>query len=192
MKKVLKDNYFLIVVGLGYILVFIFKREVGFEAVKISFSLLKEMLLVLPPVMVISSLLMIWVPNPVIIKALGNASGIKGMFFAFLAGALTAGPIYAAFPVCKTLRLKGASIKNVALMLSTWAIIKIPLILIETHFLGVKFALSRYALSVPAVFLIAFIMGGLVREEDIDENAETFEEKKDKASVSHKALDGEV
>lgn len=166
MKNMLKKNWLLIALAFVYIVVLVVKKEVGFEAVKISLSLLKEMLIVLPPVMVISALLMTWVPNPVIIKTLGNASGIKGMFFAFLAGALTAGPIYAAFPVCKTLRSKGASIRNVALMLSTWAIIKIPLVLIETHFLGAKFALIRYALSVPAVFLIAFIMGRLVKEQD--------------------------
>lgn len=163
MKKHLKKNLFLGLVALAYLLTFIFKAEAGIAALWKSLDLLKEMLIVLPPVLIISALLMVWVPNSLILKNLGTASGIKGKILAFAAGCLTAGPIYAAFPVCSTLRQKGASIHNIAIILSTWAIIKIPMVLLEIHFLGMKFAFARYLLSIPAVFLIAWLMGKLLK-----------------------------
>jgi uncharacterized membrane protein YraQ (UPF0718 family) len=68
------------------------------------------------------------------------------------------GPLYAAFPIGKSLLDKGASLYNVAVFLCVWAAIKIPMILFEIKFLGAEFALLRLALTVPAILIIAAVL----------------------------------
>jgi hypothetical protein len=43
-------------------------------------------------------------------NSLGEGSGVRGVLFSFLLGSFSAGPIYAAFPVCKMLLKKRISI----------------------------------------------------------------------------------
>lgn len=47
-----------------------------------------EMMLILPAVMVILGLFAVWVSKEIVIKHLGKASGIKGIFLAIILGAL--------------------------------------------------------------------------------------------------------
>jgi uncharacterized membrane-anchored protein YitT (DUF2179 family) len=68
------------------------------------------------------------------------------------------GPLYAAFPIGKSLLEKGASLYNVAVFLCVWASIKIPMILFEMKFLGAQFALLRLALTIPSILIISGLM----------------------------------
>jgi uncharacterized membrane protein YraQ (UPF0718 family) len=116
------------------------------------------MLSVLPPVLVLCGLFDAWVPKRTIERLMGDASGIKGTSIAFLLGTVAMGPLYAAFPIGKSLLNKGASLFNVAVFLCVWASIKIPMILFEIKFLGADFALLRLALTIPAILLISAMM----------------------------------
>ncbi len=118
---------------------------------------------------------MFWLSKDVIVKYLGRKSGIKGILISFLVGSISAGPIYAAFPVCSVLYKKGAKLSNIAIILSSWAVIKLPMLFVESKFLGLKFTLIRYFLTIPAILIIAFVMektiGGKKNKEN--ENATT-------------------
>jgi ferredoxin len=100
-------------------------------------------------------------------NALGEGSGFKGSVLSFLLGSFSAGPIYAAFPVCKMLIKKGTSISNIVIMLSTWAVIKIPMLANESKFLGPKFMGTRWVLTTISIFIMAYITSRLVKKEDI-------------------------
>ncbi|MFH0847573.1 MAG: permease [Chloroflexota bacterium] len=131
------------------------KREASVTTMQNFF---KEMLLILPAVMVMIGLITVWVPRETVLKYMGKASGIKGIFLSIAFGSLPAGPLYLAFPLASTLLEKGASISNVIIFLSAWACIKIPQELMEIQFLGVNFTLLRLALT--AVTVVA--MGKLI------------------------------
>jgi uncharacterized membrane protein YraQ (UPF0718 family) len=77
------------------------------------------------------------------------------------------GPIYAAFPFCIMLHKKGASIKNIVIILSSWAVIKIPMLLNEVKFLGIKFMVFRWILTVIAIVIFSWITSKIVKDEDI-------------------------
>ena len=66
-----------------------------------SLYYIKEMLIIMPVILLLTSLIEAWVPKKSIERALGEGSGFKGSVFSFLLGSFSAGPIYAAFPVCK-------------------------------------------------------------------------------------------
>jgi uncharacterized membrane protein YraQ (UPF0718 family) len=115
-------------------------------------------------------------------RGFGEKSGFKGNLLALLLGSISAGPIYAAFPISKTLLGKGASISNIVIILSSWAVIKVPMLANEAKFLGVNFMIIRWVLTVIAIFIMAYITGMIVKKKDLPDDskkAATLEIKED-------------
>lgn len=165
-KKV-KNNIFLSIVILSYLILMVFMPDKGIKALSNSLYYFKEMLIIMPVILLLTSLIEAWVPKKTIENALGEKSGAKGYFFSFLLGSFSAGPIYAAFPVCKLLIKKGASIVNIVIILSSWAVIKIPMLVNESKFLGPKFMLARWVLTTAAILIMAVITSKIVKKEDL-------------------------
>jgi uncharacterized membrane protein YraQ (UPF0718 family) len=128
-------------------------------------SFLAEVLGILPPVMLLMGLLEVWVPRSLIEAHLGPDSGPRGTALALLLGTAAAGPLYAAFPMALSLRNKGARTGNIAIFLGAWATIKIPMLLMESSFIGLRFALLRLAFTVPGILLVGWLMERLAPGE---------------------------
>lgn len=137
------------------------------QSVKNSGYYIKEMLMIMPVIFILTALLDTWVPKQTIIKYLGQESKSKGIVLSFTLGAISAGPIYAAFPLCLMLHKKGASIKNIVIILSSWAVIKIPMLLNEMKFLGPKFMIVRWILTVIAILIFSWIASKIVKDDDL-------------------------
>lgn len=135
------------------------------DAAVISSRFLVEVLLVLPPVLVLMGLLDEWVPRTLVEAHLGEGSGAAGTGLAMLLGTAAAGPLYAAFPVAVSLQRKGARLANVVVFLGTWASIKTPMVLMEASFVGLRFALLRLAFTVPCVLGTGWLMERLLRPD---------------------------
>ena len=123
---------------------------------------LVEMAAVLPAAMILMGLFAVWVSKDTVTKLLGQASGVKGIAFALLLGAMPNGPLYAAFPLAAELLKKGARVSNVVILLSAWACVSIPQELVEMQFLGVKFMAVRLVLTIAAVVLMGLAIERLV------------------------------
>ena len=124
---------------------------------------LAEMAWVLPAVMVLMGLFKVWISREMVVKYLGKASGLKGIFIAALLGATPTGPLYVAFPLAAAMIDKGARILNIVVFLSAWACIKIPQEMLEIQFLGLSFMATRLMLTIFFVSLM-----GLAMEKIID------------------------
>jgi len=166
LKKV-KENLFLAIVTLAYIIMFIAKPTMGIESVKNSGYYIKEMLMIMPVIFVLTALLDMWVPKEKIMRYLGKDAKAKGVFLSFVVGSISAGPIYAAFPMCVMLHKKGASIRNIIIILSSWAVIKVPMLLNEAKFLGLKFMAIRWVLTVIAIIIFSWISAKIIKDEDL-------------------------
>lgn len=166
-KTIIKNNKLLIVVALTYIILFIVKTPMGIAAIQNSLYYFKEMIIIMPIIMLLTALLEAWVPKKVIEKNLGKDSGIKGSIFSFLLGSFSAGPIYAAFPVGVSLLKKGASISNIVILLSTWAVVKIPMLANEAKFLSPKFMVVRWILTTISIFALGFLTSKFIKREDV-------------------------
>lgn len=167
LRDAIKNNKFLAVVALAYVIMAVFTPDKAILSLKNSLYYIKEMFMIMPVILLLTALVETWVPKNTIENALGNEAGIKGLIFSFLLGSFSAGPIYAAFPIGKTLVKKGASITNLVVILSTWAVVKIPMLINESKFLGTKFMLMRWVLTAIAILIMAFITARLVKKEDI-------------------------
>lgn len=172
----LKKNRFLVSVGLIYLILFIMSTEKAALSVKNSGYYIKEMLMIMPVVFLLTSLIEAWVPKKMIMENLGDESGLKGSLISILLGSISAGPIYAAFPVCKTLLKKGASISNIVVILSAWAVIKVPMLANEAKFLSSKFMATRWVLTTIAILVMGYIISKTVKREDIPMEDEKIEE----------------
>jgi uncharacterized membrane protein YraQ (UPF0718 family) len=161
---------FLSLVIFAYIFLMIFKQQKGIEALNNSLYYVKEMLLIMPVILLLTSLIDAWVPKKTIENALGEGSGAKGFLFSFLLGSFSAGPIYAAFPVCKMLIKKGVSIANIVIILSAWAVIKLPMLANESKFLGPKFMFARWVLTTISILVMAMITARIVKKDDLPVN----------------------
>ncbi len=116
----------------------------------------KTMLLVIPPIFILLGLLDVWVPREKMIRYMGEGSGAKGTILAFLLGSFAAGPLYGAFPFAAVLMKKGASFRNILIFIGAWSTTKIPMLLFEMAALGKRFALSRLAIDIVGIVIIAW------------------------------------
>jgi uncharacterized membrane protein YraQ (UPF0718 family) len=138
----------------------------GAKMVDITLYSLKEMLLVLPPIFIILGLLDIWVPRERMIRLMGDGSGPKGTLLAFFLGSAAAGPLYGAFPVAQVLLKKGASFRNVLILIGAWSTTKIPMLMFEYANMGARFTLTRLAVDLCGILLIAWLLDHSLSSKD--------------------------
>jgi uncharacterized membrane protein YraQ (UPF0718 family) len=128
----------------------------------------KTMFLLIPPIFILLGLLDVWVPREKMMRFMGPGTGIKGGTLAFLLGSFAAGPLYGAFPVAAVLMKKGASFTNIMIFIGAWSTTKIPMLLFEMSALGLRFALSRLAIDVVGIIVIAIAIERFLSKKEID------------------------
>lgn len=165
--SIIKKNKLMVLVALVYLTILVVAPDKAAESLSNSLYYLKEMLMILPVIFLFTVVIEAMIPKEMILKGFGEKSGIKGNLLALLLGSISAGPVYAAFPISKSLLAKGASIPNIVIILSAWAVIKVPMLANEAKFLGPKFMAVRWALTVIAIFAMAYITGRFVKKEDL-------------------------
>lgn len=165
--KKIKAHLFLLLIVFIYASLFILDKQIGISSVKNSVYYIKEMIMIMPVIFVLTALLDMWVPKEKIVRFLGKEAKWKGIFYSFVLGSISAGPIYAAFPLCKMLYKKGASVRNLVVILSAWAVIKVPMLLNEVKFLGIKFMVIRWIFTVIAILIFSWISAKWIGQEDL-------------------------
>lgn len=163
----IKENLFLTAVASVYVIMFIVDPAVGIGSIKSSGYYLKEMLMIMPVIFILTALLDIWVPKEKIIQYLGRSAGLKGVFLSFIVGSISAGPVYAAFPMCVMLHRKGASIRNIVIILSSWAVIKVPMLINEAKFLGPSFMIIRWVLTIISITVFSWLADKMIKDQDL-------------------------
>lgn len=127
-------------------------------SINASSDLIKELILILPAVLILMGLFSVWVSKEIVIKYMGHASGIKGMILSLVMGMLPTGPLYIAFPMASMLLKKGARVANIIIFLSAWACIKLPQELVELRFMGARFMFIRLSFTIIMVIFMGFLI----------------------------------
>ena len=115
--NLLKRYWFFALMIAVMLVIAVLNRDLGIKAAGITTFTLKEMALVIPPIFILLGLLDLWVPREIMIKYMGEGSGIKGVILAFILGSAAAGPLYGAFPVAGMLMPKGSKFSNVLIFI---------------------------------------------------------------------------
>ena len=163
-------NYFLFIIYSVFIIVSLFLQfEPGVLIGKNFLSFAFTMLKVLPAAFIIIGLFEVWIKKETIEKHLGNDSNIIAYFWIILLASTTVGGMYVAFPVSASLYKKGAKLSVVFAYLAAAAVFRIPMAIFESTFLGLKFTILRFAISLPLIIISSELLGKFIsRTKDSD------------------------
>jgi uncharacterized membrane protein YraQ (UPF0718 family) len=175
--NLLKRYRFFVVTIVLMIFLLIINQQIGLKALSVTGYSLKEMALVIPPIFILLGLLDIWVPREIMMKYMGEGSGIRGIILAVLLGSAAAGPLYGAFPIAAVFMKKGVRFTNILIFIGAWSTTKIPMFLFELSALGVPFAVTRLFVDIPGIILIAYVLSAFIAKDEVDriyKSAETM------------------
>lgn len=126
----------------------------------------KQMFSILPFVFVLIGLFEVWVPRETIEAHMGVESGWRGYFWAVILASPMAGGLYVNLPIAHSLYRKGASLGVVLTYIGAGSLCRIPMLLFESSFLGLKFSLFRLALSLPLVIGSSVAIGKVLEKHN--------------------------
>jgi uncharacterized membrane protein YraQ (UPF0718 family) len=129
-------------------------------ALQISIKILTRTLLPICIIFLLIIGLNVFLHPPHLLKFLAQGTSIKKKFFAAVAGIISAGPIYAWYPLLKELREKGAEDSLVAVFLVNRAV-KPFLLPMMISFFGWTFSLAFTLLIVAGSIGVGAVVGAL-------------------------------
>ena len=116
--------------------------------------------------LVVVGLFEVWVKKENVEKHLGKNSGMLGYIWIILLAGTTIGGLYVAFPVAYSLFKKGAKLSVIFTYIGASAICRIPMIIFESSFMGIKFTLIRLIISIPLVILSSIWLGNYLEKKN--------------------------
>ncbi len=167
-KALVKRYSFFIILIIVTVIVTAINKEIGLKSFNIAFSSFKQMIQVVPPIMIILGLMDVWIPRETIMKYMGDKSGIMGIFLAILIGSVAAGPMYAAFPFTKVLLKKGVKFSNIIIFMNAWCVTKISTLIFEFSSLGYKFTLARLLIDIPGVIIMGYLVEAIMPRNELN------------------------
>ena len=158
-----KRNIFFIIIIILYIAFVITSFLIDFKSgIKIGNNFIRyslTMIEMLPFVFILIGLFEVWVKRETIEKHLGEKSNFFCYIWAILLGGTTLGPMLVALPITQSLYNKGAKLSVIFTYIGAASVCRIPMTIFEASYLGIKFTIIRYAVSVPLIILSSVILG---------------------------------
>ena len=130
-------------------------QEIGRNFVSFSAAMLG----IIPGAFILIGLFEVWVKRETVERHLGEGSDFRGYLWVILLASTTVGGLYLAFPVAYALYSKGAKLSVIFTYLGAAAICRIPMAIFEASFLGVKFTVIRWLVSLPLVVITSILLG---------------------------------
>lgn len=96
-------------------------------------------------------------------RLIGQQSGWLGMLISGVVGSITLIPGFVAFPLAAALLHNGAGYAQIAVFISTLMMVGIVTLPLEIRYFGKKAAILRNGLAFLFSFIVAVILGGVVR-----------------------------
>lgn len=113
-------------------------------------------------VLILIGLMLTILDKEIIIKLLGNKSGILGMTIASILGSITLIPGFIAFPLAASLLKAGAGYGQIAMFVTTLMMVGIVTIPIEKEYFGTSTTYKRNILAFIFSVIVAIVMGGVM------------------------------
>ena len=125
----------------------------------------EQLILLLPRIflaIIAASFLAVIIPQDMIGPYMGRESGVSGIFFATLAGAMVPGGPMVAYPLAVVFFGAGAGTPQIVAFLSAWSIFALHRILLfEMNLVGWRFTALRLISSLPIPILAGLIASRL-------------------------------
>jgi len=127
---------------------FYFFPEKLIPTLQSAWSSLAQFLLIIPAIILLIGILSVTITLDTVKKNFGTGTGFEGAMKALFFGSVfSIGPFYLSFPIAKSLLDKGARIATVVIFVCAWNGIGLIAEILELHFMGWQFMLTRGILT---------------------------------------------
>lgn len=154
----------ILVITAAFLGIFAFRRG-GSPLVKsgiaTGFKTAKGIVPLLLLAFVASGLMEVAVPTGFIRSLLGEEAGLRGILIGMVAGAIIPGGPYVSFPIIASVFQAGATIGAAVAFVTGWAVLGIGMVPYELAFLGPRFTLVRYSISILVPPICGFIAAAI-------------------------------
>ncbi|MDK2985280.1 MAG: hypothetical protein PWQ96_922 [Clostridia bacterium] len=162
-KIIVFTAYFLFII-FSFILNFNPGKEIGNNFL----VFLLDMLKILPCAFILIGLFEVWVKRETVEKHFGDESGIRGYLWGILLAGTSVGGLYVSFPVAYSLYNKGAKLSIIFTYISASGICRIPMTIFEASFIGIKFTIIRFLVSLPLVIISSILLGNYLTKRNYE------------------------
>ena len=128
----------------------------------------RDMFMLFPPAYVLVGLFVVWVDRKTVETYFGESSGFMGYVTAILLACTTLYPFIVVLPMAAALAKKGARLSIVLTYLSASAICRIPMTIFEASYLGIRFSIIRYLVSLPLIVVTSILLEKMVGKNYFD------------------------
>ncbi|MCK4795796.1 MAG: permease [Spirochaetes bacterium] len=153
--KIIIFAVYVIFVNVSFIIGYEPGKQIGFNLKFFSLDMIK----IIPFAFILIGLFEVWVKKETIEKHLGEDSSFMGYIWMILLAGTTVGGLYVAFPIAYSLFNKGAKLSIIFTYIGAAAIARIPMVIFEASFIGIKFTVIRLLVSLPLVIISAKLLG---------------------------------
>lgn len=159
-------NYLLVMIFAVFIILsFVFDFKMGIGIFENFYSFFLTMIKFIPAVFLLIGLFDVWVEKELIEKHLGEDSGIMAYLWAIILASTTVGGLYVAFPLAAAIYKKGATPRIIFTYLGAAAVCRIPMTLFEASYVGVKFTVLRWGISIPLIIISSILLEKFISGE---------------------------
>ena len=134
-------------------------RKKTVSALRKAWKSFERILPELMAIMLFVGLLIALLDPETISSLLGESSGLSGLLIASIVGSITLIPGFVAFPTAAMLLNSGAGITQIALFISTLMMVGVVTFPVERKYFGTRLTLTRNSMAFAFSFLVAGIMG---------------------------------
>lgn len=144
-----------------YALALLLAPAKALQALLVGARSLGSVALIILSVFAVLGLVSVFLDKRKVAERLGEGSGPRAVVLGALFGTLLVGPVFAVFPLLKSMREHGARWAVVVAVMTAWAV-KLPMIPLEVRFLGWEFSALRSVLTIGAAVALGFVMERLM------------------------------
>jgi len=156
----------LLAIAAFIILSYITDINLGKEAGENLWLFIFSMIKIFPCAFILIGLFEVWIKKETIEKHLGHGSSPVSYLWALLLAATTVGGLFVGFPVAYTLFKKGARLSIIFTYIGSAAVCRVPMTIFEASYMGLKFSLIRFAVSLPLIIIASIFMEQMLKKED--------------------------
>ena len=167
-KKQVRTYIFIVLYALFVIVSYIFGFKPGADIGENFLLFSADIVKMFPAAFIVVGLFTVWVNKSTVEKYFGEASGFKGYIWGIVLACTTLYPFVVVLPMAGALAKKGARLSILMTFLGASAVTRIPMTIFEASFVGLKFTIIRYAVSLPLIIITSILIEKIVGKDYMD------------------------
>lgn len=154
--------WILSILFVGFTLVSYFvEYDFGLQTTRNFLDFSREMLKILPCAFILVGFINVWIPRKTVERYFGEESSPLAHLWATFLASTSLGGLHAILPIAASFQQKGARNSVILTYLNASPVFRLPMLVFEASFLGIKFTLSRLIISYPLVLISSLSLGSI-------------------------------